>query len=329
MVDLVVIGSNSFSGAHFVRYCLGQGMDVVGISRSVEPIEAFLPYRWREYSGSFKFYAKDLNKDLADIVQIIQSHKPSYVVNFAAQSMVAQSWQTPQQWFNTNTLSPIMLHDYLRQMDFLDRFVQISTPEVYGSCEGVVIENRHYLPSTPYAVSKAAVDMSLQCFYQSYDFPVLYTRAANVYGEGQQLYRIIPRSIMSIKLGEKLPLHGGGVSERNFIHIDDVVDATYKVMESGKVGDIYHISSDKVVSIRHLVEMICTRMGVDFSDAVEVAEERLGKDALYHLSSDKLRNTLNWQPHIDLEQGVGRVVAWAEHYFEQLKYEPLDYQHKP
>ena len=328
MADVIVLGSNSFSGAHFVDYCLDKGMDVVGISRSIEPIEAFLPYRWQKRAGSFKFCAKDLNKDLDDIVHIMRENKPSYVVNFAAQGMVAQSWDNPRHWLHTNTVSPVLLHDELRRLPGLKRFVQISTPEVYGNCEGVVTENRNYLPSTPYAVSKAAVDMSLHSFFKAYQFPVLYTRAANVYGEGQQLYRIITRSIMSIKLGIKLPLHGGGVSERNFIHIDDVAAATYMIMMNGDIGDIYHISSESVVSIRGLVEMICQRMGCDFDDAVHITGERLGKDALYHLSNEKLKN-LGWSPSIGLEQGVDRVIAWVEKYFDELKGQALDYQHKP
>jgi dTDP-glucose 4,6-dehydratase len=329
MTEVVVLGSNSFSGSHFVKYCLAQGVDVAGISRSPEPIEAFLPYQWQKSPGAFSFHQLDMNHDLPAIASLIKKLRPKYVVNFAAQGMVAQSWEAPEQWFQTNTLSAVQLHDCLRTMDFLERFVQVSTPEVYGHCEGVVTENRQYLPSTPYAVSKAAIDMSLHSFFQSYDFPVVYTRSANVYGPGQPLYRILPRAVISIKNGEKLPLHGGGISQRNFIHIDDVVNATWKIATEGHNGDIYHIASEKLISIRDLVETVCRQMHVDFSTCVDVAPERLGKDAVYHLSSDKLRTQLKWEPTVALDDGITQVVNWIDEHYGELCKLPLDYQHKP
>src|SRR3989338_4008923 len=101
----------------------------------------------------------------------------------------------------------------------------------------------HYNPSTPYAVSRAAGDMWLKALYKSYQFPVVFTRAANVYGCGQQLYRIIPRAILYARLEKKLHLHGGGYSMRSFIHIYDVADATYRIALSGELGHTYHIST--------------------------------------------------------------------------------------
>lgn len=329
MADVVVLGSNSFSGSHFVNYCLRQSADVVGISRSQQPIDAFLPYQWSEHSGNFRFYRYDMNHDLDAIVELIKQLKPRYIVNFAAQGMVAQSWDAPGQWFQTNTLSAVLLHDQLRQMPFIQRFVQVSTPEVYGHCEGEVTEHSHYSPSTPYAVSKAAVDMSLHSFFNSYQFPVVFTRSANVYGPGQQLYRILPRAVMCIKKEENLPLHGGGVSQRNFIHIEDVVAATWKIMTSGVNGEIYHIASDQLISIRDLVAKVCEHMNADFSSCVDVAPERLGKDALYHLSSKKLQAQLQWSPTVSLDEGIDQLIDWVSTYYLQLEQLPLEYQHKP
>ena len=213
--------------------------------------------------------------------------KPDYIVNFAAQSMVAESWQYPADWFMTNTVSTVKLHDHLRQCDFLKRYVHISTPEVYGSCSGFVKEDFALNPSTPYAVSRAAADMSLRTFHAAYQFPVVTTRAANVYGPGQQLYRIIPRTILFILLGRKLQLHGGGVSTRSFIHMKDVSDATWRIMLNGDNGHTYHISTNEVVSIRELVERICKKLNVNFEDHVEMVGERLGKDTAYHFDSSE------------------------------------------
>jgi len=329
MNKIIVIGSNSFSGATFVNYALEQGDEVVGVSRSAELNPCFLPYQWNPANlDRFTFRELDLNKDLTKIVEIINDDKIPYVVNFAAQSMVAESWQSPEDWFMTNAVSTVKFHDQLRKMNFLERYVHVSTPEVYGSCEGFVDESFPFNPSTPYAVSRAAADMSLKTFFSAYQFPVVTTRAANVYGPGQQLYRIIPRTILFIMLGKKLQLHGGGHSTRSFIHMDDVSDATWRIMENGKNGETYHISTNEVISIRDLVALICNKLGVNFEDHVEIVGERLGKDSAYHLDSTNLRSTLGWCDRIKLDEGLDHCIAWVKANLEILKAQPFNYIHK-
>ncbi|MDB5799567.1 MAG: dTDP-glucose 4,6-dehydratase [Rhodocyclales bacterium] len=328
MQTVFVVGSNSFSGASFVDYLLEQGIRVIGTSRSAESIPALLPYKWHDHSG-FAFHQLDLNNDLPAITSLLKEAQPEYVVNFAAQSMVGESWQHPGDWFMTNAVSTIKFHDELRKLDFLKRYVHVSTPEVYGSCSGFVKEDFPFNPSTPYAVSRAAADMSLRTFHAAYDFPVVTTRAANVYGPGQQLYRIIPRTILFIMLGRKLQLHGGGSSTRSFIHMRDVSEATWRIALDGRNGDTYHISTDSVISIRDLVAKICTRLEVDFDKHVEVVGERLGKDSAYHLDSTKLREELGWRDQITLDQGIDACVTWVKQNFDALKDHPFDYLHKP
>jgi len=324
-----VIGSNSFSGAGFVRYLLEKGHRVVGISRSEEPHAAFLPYRNRGVPGGFRFHRLDLNSDLDAIVALLERERPPYVVNFAAQSMVAESWLHPDHWFMTNVVSTVRLHDRLRHMKFLERYVHVSTPEVYGNTSGDVREDAPFNPSTPYAVSRAAADMSLRTFHAAYGFPVVYTRAANVYGAGQQLYRIVPRTVLYARLGRKLQLHGGGLSERSFIHVMDVADATYRIAQNGSNGEAYHISTDRIVTIRALVEMICARLGVDFDKVVEVVGDRLGKDAAYRLDSSKLRRDLGWTDTISLENGIAETSDWVDRHLDDLARLPASYVHKP
>ena len=325
----VVLGSNSFSGASFVSFLLKNGYPTIGMSRSEEPHEALLPYRWTKTDTPFAFHQLDLNNDLAAICDLIAEKRAPYVVNFAAQSMVAESWINPDHWFMTNAVSTVKLHEALRKVDFLKRYVHISTPEVYGSTAGDVTESFPFNPSTPYAVSRAAADMSLRTFHAAYGFPVVSTRAANVFGPGQQLYRIIPRTILYIRLGKKLMLHGGGTSERSFIHIDDVSDATLRIALNGHNGDTYHISTTRQISIRDLVAMICERMGKKLEDVAEVVGERIGKDAAYWLNSNKLRNELGWRDTISLEQGIEETIAWIDRYLPQLEQLPQSYIHKP
>lgn len=324
----VVIGSNSFSGAHFVDFLLQEKFDVVGISRSPQPDKVFLPYLLSKNS-KFKFYQLDLNCDLVKVMEVIRAFQPVYVVNFAAQSMVGESWLYPEHWFQTNVVANIKLHDQLRKCGFLKKYVHISTPEVYGNCEGLIRENTAYNPSTPYAVSRAATDMCLMSFYKTYNFPVVFTRAANVYGPGQQLYRIIPKTIFSFLTGKKVPLHGGGSSVRSFIHIRDVVDGTLKAARQGSAGEIFHFSTSSQISIRSLVEMIARQMNISFADNIEVTDDRPGKDAAYLLDSSKAKNMLHWNDTVGLEQGIEETIAWMRDNLEILKQQPLNYIHKP
>ena len=325
----LIIGSNSFSGASFVDFLLKNGNPAMGVSRSVEPHRAFLPYRWNGNDSAFKFYKYDLNANLKEIVSLVNREKPSFVVNFAAQGMVAQSWEHPDHWFMTNVVAMVNLHNHLRQCDFLEKYVHVTTPEVYGSTDGFIKEGTPFNPSTPYAVSRAAADMSLKTFFDAYQFPVVFTRAANVYGPGQQLYRIIPRTILSILTGKKLQLHGGGHSERSFIHIRDVASATHQIATKGTDGETYHISTNDIITIRGLVEKICHILGASFDDCVEVVGERLGKDAAYKLESSKIRQQLSWQDEVSLEDGLSDCIEWVKLNLGDLKALPWDYIHKP
>jgi len=328
---IVVIGSNSFSGASFIAYCLSLGLHVVGISRSKEPLDIFLPYKWNKANnlkGLFKFEQLDINHHTEAVANIVGKFRPDYVVNFAAQSMVAQSWQHPEHWYQTNVVGNVKLHDKLRHFDFLKKYVHVSTPEVYGSCSGKVTELAPFNPSTPYAASRAACELHLITFLKQYKFPVVFTRAANVYGPGQQLYRIIPRTILFIRLKKKIQLHGGGHSIRSFIHIKDVADATLKIARRGTLGGCYHISTDKYISIRQLVEIICEIMNANFNQVVEIVDERPGKDIAYLLDSTKLRQELGWKDCMELEDGIRETIYWVSDNLEELSHQPLVYIHK-
>ena len=171
--------------------------------------------------------------------------------------------------------------------------------------------------------------MSLRTFFEAYKFPVVFTRAANVYGPGQQLYRIIPRTILFIMLGRKLQLHGGGRSVRSFIHMNDVSDATWRVAREAAPGETYHISTNEVVTIREVVERIHRKLGASFEDSVELVGERPGKDAAYMLDSTRIRRQLGWSDRISLERGLDETIAWVEKFIGDLKSQPFDYIHKP
>ena len=325
----LIIGSNSFSGASFIKHLLKDGHEVMGVSRSEEPNEVFLPYAEpSNASYNFHFYPIDLNHDLSVLVKLVDDYQPQYVVNFSAQGMVAESWLNPKHWYQTNMLAQVELHDHLRKLKYIQKYIHVSTPEVYGSTSGWIKENLNFAPSTPYAVSRAACDLHLMSFYHAYDFPVIFTRSANVYGPGQQLYRIIPQTMMCARMEQKLQLHGGGNSIRSFIHIDDVAVATMKVAFNGDTGSSYHLSTENTVSIRELVQKICDLTDTSFKDLVEETDDRLGKDQSYLLDSSKARNDLEWQDSIALEEGLIETLSWIDVNFNTLKNFPLKYKHK-
>jgi dTDP-glucose 4,6-dehydratase len=322
-----VIGSNSFSGASFVAGALREGAAVLGISRSPEPDPVLLPYRWGN-GERFTFRQLDLNRDLDAVDAAIREFRPDYVVNFAAQGMVAQSWSRPEHWYRTNTVAMALLHERLRTMEFLKKFVQASTPEVYGNTSGLVTEDAPFNPSTPYAISKAACDMNLLAYRKAYGFPVVFTRSANVCGPAQALYRIIPKTALCVLTGKRLRLEGGGTSVRSFIHIDDVTDATLSAARTGEPGSVFHLSTPRNQTIREVVEEVCRQLGAPFADSVEVVGARLGQDAAYLLDSTAARTKLGWAPRRSVEDAIADTVGWMKKNLARLRELPAEYVHK-
>ena len=217
-----------------------------------------------------------------------------YVVNFASKSLVAESWEKPMQWVQANVHDFTSVLEATRWLE-IKKFVHVSTPEVYGSTPYWIEEDAPFNPTTPYAVSRAAGDMMLKAYFKAYGFPMLITRTANIYGPGQQPYRIIPKAIQHKREGKVLPLHGGGWSKRSFIHIKDACEATYLLCKEGLIGETYHISTKEAHWIREVVSLIGTEY--------EEVEDRLGKDAAYLLNSDKIRK-MGWSDKITLEEGL-------------------------
>lgn len=326
---IAVIGSNSFSGSDFIDLLLEKGgYSVVGVSRSPEKSPLFLPYK-RHKSPEFQFHQMDLNRDMDRIIGLLDSFEPDYVVNFAAQSEVAPSWENPSHWFRTNAVAITELAHALKDRKYLQRYVHISSPEVYGTCTGKVCEDAPLNPSTPYAASKAAGDLSLLTFVKNFKFPMVMIRSTNVYGAHQQLFKIIPRSVISVKMGKKIRLHGGGSAVKSYIHIRDISRGELAAMERGQLGRIYHLSPDQGIAVRDVIRRICSLMGRDFEASTVAVRERLGQDAAYVIDSSRAHGELGWRPEISLEEGLAGVVSWVESSYEQIQREPLEYVHCP
>jgi dTDP-glucose 4,6-dehydratase len=329
MRKIAVIGSNSFSGSDFIDLVLEDPRtEVLGISRSPEKSALFLPYK-RHGHDRFRFRQLDLNHDMPRLLAALDGFQPEAIVNFAAQSEVAPSWEHPDQWFQTNAVALARLGHALKDRKYLKRYVHISSPEVYGTCTGTVSESAPLNPSTPYAASKAAGDLFLFTLVKNFGFPLVMIRATNVYGAHQQLFKIIPRTTIYVKQKRTVPLHGGGVAVKSYIHIRDVSRGELLALERGVPGAIYHFSPDAGIAVHDVVRRLCGRLGRSFEEATTSVGERLGQDAAYVIDSTRARRELGWAPQVSIDAGLDQVVGWVEQNWDAIRKEPLDYVHRP
>jgi dTDP-glucose 4,6-dehydratase len=329
---IFVLGANSFSGQDLVDLLLDEtDSRVVGVSRSPQRSPLFIRALSRT-NGALSRYAYhqlDLNRDMQTLLALLDRERPGVVVNFAAQSEVAPSWDRPEHWFDTNCVALSRLVNHLRRRDYLKKYVHISSPEVYGTCVGTVREDAPMNPSTPYAASKAAADMLLETYRRQFGFPVVTVRATNVYGARQQLFKIVPRSVIYMKAGRRIALDGGGRAVKSYIHIRDVSRGELAVMQRGRVGQTYHLSPDAGAAVRDVVAAICQRMGRPFDEATETVGERPGQDAAYVIDSTRARSELNWRPRVGLDEGLDEVVDWVQRHWDEIQRLPHEYIHQP
>ena len=326
MSKILILGATSFSGNAFANR-LKTTEELVLLGRRNEIPRVFNALDQAEQPG-FEVIRWNINENQDDLFQMIEQENVTEVVNFAAQSMVGQSWEKPQDWYEANVMSFSKLINGLAKMKRINKFIHFSTPEVYGSTEGWIKESFNFAPNTPYAISRAASDWHLKALHENFCFPVIFTRAANVYGEYQRLYRIVPRVIFSALTGQKLPLQGGGKSIRSFIHIDDVSEALLKIIKNGTPGESYHISTNELITIHDLVAMVASKLDVKLADLVEVVPERPGKDFAYQLDSQKIRIELDWEDQISLSDGIDRTINWVQSNLSELQKMPINYEHR-
>lgn len=325
--DYLILGSNSFSGSSFVNFLLSKNKKVLGLSRSKELDKLFLSYKFNKKIKNFRFVKIDINKEKKKFLKILKGIKIKYVINFVAQGMVAESWLNPRDWYMTNVVSQIDIIELIRKHSNIKKYIHFTTPEVYGSTAIWRKETNIFKPSTPYAISRATTDQHLIAINKNFKFPCILTRAANVYGEHQQLYRIIPRSILFPLLKKKISIHGKGQSFRSFIHIDDVCNALYLIINKGKNGETYHISTKKLVSIKYLVFQIIKMLNLDPKSYIKHSKDRQGKDKFYKLDSKKLRK-LGWKDDVNLSKGIDKSIKWIKENIKVIKKQNLNYVHK-
>lgn len=322
---ICILGGGGCFGLNFARHALTVGHEVIGVGRSAFKSEAFtlgadrLGYRYWQYS---------IGQDTEFVMDLLEDQKPELIVNFAAQGEGAASFKPAKHWkyfFRTNCEALVDLVAQLSEKTWMRRFIQIGTSELYGPCERAMREDDPLLPTSPYSVSKAAFDMHLLAINKVLGFPMNIIRPSNCYAPGQQLHRIIPKAILCAIAGRKLPLHGGGVAEKSYLHATDLSRAILLIAEKAPLGQIYNVGPDEPTSIRRVVELCAEATGVAFDNLVEVTSERTGQDSRYWLDSSKMK-ALGWRPEIDWKAGLFDMYRWAHAYKSELLALPGDFR---
>jgi dTDP-glucose 4,6-dehydratase len=248
-------------------------------------------------------------------------------VNYAAQGEGQASFQASnwKHFYRTNVQHLVELTERLHGAPWLSKFIQIGTSELYGSVEGPVDEAAPIRPSSPYAVSKAAFDLHLSSIARVCGFPAVIVRPSNCYGEGQQLHRIIPKAFIYGLQGRRLPLHGGGVVRKSYLHASDLSRAVILLSTEGKLGEVYNVGPHRPITIRRLLEFCAMTLQMGLMELVEEAPEREGQDGCYWLNTDKIR-ALGWTDSIPLGSGLRGMLDWIEKYRDELLPLPTNYR---
>jgi dTDP-glucose 4,6-dehydratase len=246
-------------------------------------------------------------------------------VNFAAQGEGAVSWKHSWRFFETNSMALARLVEELMKRDWLERFIQIGTSEMYGSVEHATNEDEPIKPTSPYAASKVAFDMYLDSVHRFLKFPMNIIRPSNAYCPGQLLHRVIPKAIWCGLTGHKLPLHGGGRAEKSYIHARDLGRAIHLVSEKAPLGITYNAGPEKATSIREVVERCAKALGMPFEQLCTMSADRLGQDSRYWLDSTRIKRDVAWEPQIGWDEGLAEMVQWGKRYLPVIKDWPTDY----
>lgn len=325
-MKLLILGCGSFAGQSLYAYFLKKGYEVFGINRS-KPKDSFYWEWMNDIKKPLNWIQINLHNDTTECLEIIKKISPTHVIDFMGQGMVAPSWDDPALWYETNLSKKSMLLDALRTIDSLEKYVRASTPEVYGSCENLIIEKSAFNPSTPYAVSHSAIDYHIRCLGREYDFPYSIGRFANFYGEGQQLYRVIPRAILSCLTKKKFILDGNGETSRRFIYGEDISTAIEKLLFNAPTKTEYNFSGTEDITIISLIRLICELTSTDINEIISYGPERPAKDNQYRLSCEKAKSDLFWEPKTSLKEGVSKVIDWIYRNKQFLSNESWKYLH--
>ena len=327
MKTLLVTGGAGFIGGNFVLDTLAQGgwrivnLDALTYAGNPDTLASI---------GNRTDYAF-VHGDICDadcVKRVVADWQPTAIVNFAAESHVDRSIDGPAAFVQTNVVGTLTLLEaalaYWRALP-LDRqdafrFLHVSTDEVYGSLGpvGRFREDSAYQPNSPYSASKAASDHLVRAFHHTYGLPVLTTNCSNNYGPYQFPEKLIPLVIQKALAGEALPVYGDGRNIRDWLYVGDHCAAIRRVLEIGRVGEVYNVGGDAERENIHVVKTICALLDErrPFADGrkreslITYVKDRPGHDRRYAVDASKIKKDLGWRQTESFESGLARTVDW-------------------
>ena len=325
MSKIFVTGGAGFIGSNFVKSLLNDNHNVINYdlltyAASKDTLKEFSNTR------NFKFIKGDIS-DQRKINKIFKIYKPDIVVNFAAENHVDRSIDSPEDFIKTNILGVFKLLDisykYWKSINNIKkkkkfRFLQISTDEVYGSIKkGSASENTLLSPNSPYSASKSSADHIVYSYFKTYNFPSIITRSSNNYGPYQFPEILIPLIIIKAIKGERLPIYGDGKQIRNWLYVNDNVQAIKKILSNGKLGNIYNVGGNVELTNLKLVQNICRILDKinprknykKYEELIKFVADRPGHDKRYSLNSKKV-NKLSWKANTNINIGLELTIKW-------------------
>jgi len=327
-MKILITGGCGFIGSALVRMAVGRGHSVINVDALTY---AANPDNLVSVSQSslYDFEHADI-RDAGAMQRIFAEHQPDAVMHLAAESHVDRSIDGPLEFVSTNVTGTAVLlqacREHLQTLPTAEadqiRFIHVSTDEVYGSLgkTGAFTEDSPYKPNSPYAASKASADMLVRAWHETYGFPAIITNCSNNYGPYQFPEKLIPVVTLRALAGKNIPVYGRGLNVRDWLHVDDHVDALLVVLAQGRIGETYNIGGNAERSNIELVKAICqrldeTRQGLSpHADQIEYVTDRPGHDFRYAIDASKIRDELGWTPSIGLEDGLRDTIAWyVEH----------------
>ncbi|MBL04283.1 MAG: dTDP-glucose 4,6-dehydratase [Planctomycetes bacterium] len=310
MKTILVTGGAGFIGSDLVRRILAE-----------EPDTSVLTYDLLTYAGNLDNlkscirdsrhrFAKGDICDRERVGELLSSGEVSHIINLAAESHVDRSILGPKGFAETNVLGTVALLEAACEAG-IERFVQVSTDEVYGSLgsEGSFSEESPLAPSSPYSASKAAADHFVEAFGRTFGMDVIITRCSNNYGPFQFPEKLIPLMIRNAMNDEPLPIYGDGLQVRDWIHVGDHSRALLSVLKNGESGGIYNIGGGNERTNLDVVKSVLRVLGKPES-LIRHIEDRPGHDRRYSMDASKIRAELDWQAEVEFERGIENTVQW-------------------
>jgi len=304
-MKLFVTGGAGFIGSNYVRHVLATSDDEVTVFDALTYAGNLSSLADVADDPRYSFVQGDIC-DRDAVASAMAGH--DMVVHFAAESHVDRSIVDPDTFVRTNCLGTNVMCDVARHIG-VERFLHISTDEVYGSIEeGSFVETDRLGPRSPYSSSKAGSDLIALSYQETYGLPVLVTRSSNNFGPFQFPEKVIPLFVTNLLDGKKVPLYGDGLNVRDWIHVLDNCAGVDTVLRKGIIGEIYNIGGGNETTNRELTTMVLENMGVG-EEMVEYVQDRLGHDRRYSVDCSKA-NALGWSPSRDLDTAIAETVEW-------------------